>query len=102
MSTAFLQELQEIIDARLASGDAASSYTQRLATKGIMKVAQKVGEEGVETALAAVAGDDSDLLEESADLIFHLLVLLRVKQLSLTQVCEVLAERHQQKAASTT
>jgi len=100
MSTAFLQELQQIIDARLASGDAASSYTQRLASKGITKIAQKVGEEGVETALAAVAGDNSELLEEAADLIFHLLVLLRVKQLTLTQVCEVLAQRHQQKEPS--
>ncbi len=94
MSTAFLQELQDIIDARLADSDTASSYTQRLATQGMVKVAQKVGEEGVETALAAVTGDDSEVLEEAADLIFHLLVLLRMKQLTLAQVSAVLAERH--------
>ncbi len=70
------------------------SYTTTLFEGGIRHIAQKVGEEGVETALAAVAQEDSDLLGESADLIYHLLVLLRARGLSLTQVEELLRQRH--------
>jgi len=93
MSAEFLQQLEEIIDQRMASGDD-SSYTRRLIDKGLHKIAQKVGEEGVETALAAVSSDDEQLIEEAADLMFHLLVLLRVKNLSLAQVVTVLEGRH--------
>ena len=93
MSAEFLQQLEEIIDQRMASGDD-SSYTRRLIDKGLHKIAQKVGEEGVETALAAVSGVDEQLIEEAADLIFHLLVLLRVKNLGLAQVVAVLEGRH--------
>ncbi|MFV1998638.1 MAG: phosphoribosyl-ATP diphosphatase, partial [Acidiferrobacterales bacterium] len=57
-------------------------------------IAQKVGEEGVETALAAVAGDDEELLNESADLIYHLLVLLRSRKQELGSLIEVLKCRH--------
>ena len=57
-------------------------------------IAQKVGEEGVETALAAVAQDDAALLGEAADLLFHLLVLLRARGLSLAEVTALLRERH--------
>ena len=57
-------------------------------------MAQKVGEEGIETALAAVAQDDAELLGESADLIFHLTVVLRARGLSLADVAALLAERH--------
>lgn len=62
------------------------SYTTRLFEAGIRRIAQKVGEEGVETALAAVAEDDDALLGEAADLIFHLLVLLRARGLGLQDV----------------
>ncbi len=72
----------------------AGSYTTRLFDEGIRRIAQKVGEEGVETALAAVVQDDAALLGESADLVFHLLVLLRVRGLSLQDVSSVLQQRH--------
>jgi phosphoribosyl-ATP pyrophosphohydrolase/phosphoribosyl-AMP cyclohydrolase len=61
---------------------------------GIRRIAQKVGEEGVETALAAVAQDDEALLGEGADLVFHLVVALRARGLSLADVVAVLADRH--------
>lgn len=70
------------------------SYTTTLFASGVRRIAQKVGEEGVETALAAVAQDDAALLGESADLVYHLLVLLRARGLSLSDVNHVLAERH--------
>src|SRR3546814_12558141 len=62
------------------------SYTTRLFEQGAKRIAQKVGEEGVETALASVAGSNDELLGEAADLIYHLLVLLRAKGLELAQV----------------
>jgi phosphoribosyl-ATP pyrophosphohydrolase/phosphoribosyl-AMP cyclohydrolase len=70
------------------------SYTTKLFEGGIRRIAQKVGEEGVETALAAVAQEDADLLAESADLIYHLLVLLRARGLSLGEVEDLLRQRH--------
>ena len=70
------------------------SYTTRLFTDGVRRIAQKVGEEGVETALAAVAQDDEALLGESADLVYHLLVLLRARGLGLEDVEQVLRQRH--------
>lgn len=70
------------------------SYTTSLFEEGIRRIAQKVGEEGVETALAAVVQDDTALLGESADLVFHLLVLLRARGLSLQDVSSLLQERH--------
>jgi phosphoribosyl-ATP pyrophosphohydrolase/phosphoribosyl-AMP cyclohydrolase len=72
----------------------AGSYTTKLFDEGIRRIAQKVGEEGVETALAAVVQDDAALLGESADLVFHLLVLLRARGLSLQDVSSVLRQRH--------
>lgn len=72
------------------------SYTTRLLEGGIRRIAQKVGEEGVETALAAVAEDDAALLGESADLVFHLSVLLRSRGLSLDEMITVLKQRHAQ------
>lgn len=71
------------------------SYTASLLEKGTRRIAQKVGEEGVETALAAVAEPDSAVLSEAADLLFHLLVLLRARGLSLAQVTSVLQERQE-------
>lgn len=69
------------------------SYTTRLFEAGTRRIAQKVGEEGVETALAAVAQDDADLLGEAADLAYHLLVLLRARGLGWADVDQVLAAR---------
>ena len=69
------------------------SYTTRLFEAGIARIAQKVGEEGVETALAAVTAGDAELTGEAADLIYHLLVLLRARGLSLADVTTVLASR---------
>ena len=70
------------------------SYTTRLFESGIRRIAQKVGEEGVETALAAVAQDEAALLGESADLLFHLIVLLRSRGLALQDAVTVLQQRH--------
>ncbi len=69
------------------------SYTTRLFEGGIRRIAQKVGEEGVETALAAVAQDEAALLGEAADLLYHLTVLLRARGLSLEDARRVLAAR---------
>lgn len=89
-----LIELEETIVARLADADPAASYTARLAAAGVNRVAQKVGEEGVEVAIAAASGaSDEALLSESADLLYHLAVLLAVRGLSLTDVARVLAAR---------
>ncbi|MGL5758742.1 bifunctional phosphoribosyl-AMP cyclohydrolase/phosphoribosyl-ATP diphosphatase HisIE [Plesiomonas sp.] len=69
------------------------SYTARLYAKGTKRIAQKVGEEGVETALAAVAGDKNELINESADLLYHLMVLLQDQDLQLRDVIKRLRER---------
>jgi phosphoribosyl-ATP pyrophosphohydrolase/phosphoribosyl-AMP cyclohydrolase len=70
------------------------SYTTQLFDAGVKRIAQKVGEEGVETALAATAGDQEELANESADLLYHLLVLLRARDLSLADVVETLKSRY--------
>jgi phosphoribosyl-AMP cyclohydrolase / phosphoribosyl-ATP pyrophosphohydrolase len=90
---AFLAELERVIADRL-SVDRADSYTARLVREGIRRVAQKVGEEGVEVALAAASGSTEELTGEAADLLFHLMVLLRARGLSLTAVAETLRARH--------
>ncbi|MET0331567.1 MAG: bifunctional phosphoribosyl-AMP cyclohydrolase/phosphoribosyl-ATP diphosphatase HisIE [Dyella sp.] len=89
----FLAELDQLIAHRYAERPA-GSYTTQLFEGGLRRMAQKVGEEGVETALAAVAQDDAELLGEAADLLFHLAVLLRARGLGLEQVCAQLARRH--------
>ena len=90
----FLAELDALVAARHAERPV-GSYTTGLFEGGIRRMAQKVGEEGVETALAAVAQDDAELLGEAADLLFHLTVLLRARGLSLADVAARLAQRHQ-------
>lgn len=90
---AFLADLDALI-ARRERERPADSYTTRLFAAGAQRIAQKVGEEGVETALAGVAGDDAELLGEAADLVFHLLVLLRARGRSLADVAQVLERRH--------
>jgi len=92
-SSIFLTKLEKIIEDRLLEGDEAS-YTVRLVKEGIKKVSQKVGEEGVETALEGVAGNDEKLVEEASELVYHLLVLLKARHLSLSDVTDVLARRH--------
>ena len=89
---AFLAELERVIAERYKSRPK-GSYTTSLFESGVKRIAQKVGEEGVETALAAVAGDDDELLNESADLIYHLLVLLRSRNLGLEALIPVLKKR---------
>ena len=89
----FLAELSALVAQRERERPF-GSYTTKLFEKGIRRIAQKVGEEGVETALAGVAQDDPELLDEAADLIYHLIVLLRSRGLSLAQVVDVLVQRH--------
>jgi phosphoribosyl-AMP cyclohydrolase / phosphoribosyl-ATP pyrophosphohydrolase len=89
----FLAELDALVARRHAERPQ-GSYTTQLFDGGIRRMAQKVGEEGVETALAAVAQGDAELLGEAADLIFHLAVMLRARALSLTDVATILAKRH--------
>jgi len=89
----FLAELDALVAQRHAERPA-GSYTTKLFDGGMRRIAQKVGEEGVETALAAVVQEDEELLGEAADLIFHLTVALRARKLSLGDVVRVLAERH--------
>lgn len=90
---AFLAELDALVAQRERERPA-GSYTTRLFDDGVRRIAQKVGEEGVETALAAVAQDDAALLGESADLLYHLTVLLRARGLSLEDAVAVLKQRH--------
>ena len=87
-----LDTLQAIIRERLAA-DPDSSYVARLHAKGRAKIAQKLGEEAVETVIAAMAGDKAELTKEAADLIFHLLVLLAEAGLSLDDVRAELVRR---------
>jgi phosphoribosyl-ATP pyrophosphohydrolase/phosphoribosyl-AMP cyclohydrolase len=89
----FLAELDALVAQRHADRPE-GSYTTKLFDGGIRRIAQKVGEEGVETALAAVAQGDEELLGEAADLVFHLTVALRARGLSLADVAKVLAGRH--------
>ena len=90
---AFLSTLETVI-AKRAAEQPEGSYTARLFAQGPKRIAQKVGEEGVEVALAAVTEPDDKLISESADLVFHLLVLLKKRGLSLENVVAELAARH--------
>jgi phosphoribosyl-ATP pyrophosphohydrolase/phosphoribosyl-AMP cyclohydrolase len=90
---AFLAGLEKLIAQRDIDRPE-DSYTTRLFEAGIKRIAQKVGEEGVETALAAAAGDREELANESADLLYHLLVLLRASGLDLGEVTRILKSRH--------
>lgn len=89
----FLYQLEELLAAR-KTADPASSYTAKLYASGTKRIAQKVGEEGVETALAATVHDREELTNEASDLLYHLLVLLQDQQLDLTAVIENLRKRH--------
>lgn len=89
----FLAYLEKLIEGR-KTADPESSYTAKLLQGPLRRAAQKVGEEGVETALAAVAEGDDKLISEAADLLYHLMVLLAAKNLSLTDVINELKSRH--------
>lgn len=89
----FLFELEQLLASR-KSADPSSSYTAKLYHDGTKRIAQKVGEEGVETALAATVHDREELKNESADLIYHLLVLLQDQNLNLSNVIDILKARH--------
>ena len=86
--------LERTIQVR-AQADPNDSWTARLIAQGPKRAAQKVGEEGVETALAGAAGDEAELASESADLIYHLLVLLHARNMVFQDVLDVLARRAQ-------
>ncbi len=79
--------------AKRAAADPETSWTARLLAQGPKRAAQKVGEEGVETALAGAAGPDEEVASEAADLIYHLLVLLRSRHMVFQDVLDVLADR---------
>jgi len=89
----FLRKLESIIANRLEN-PTQNSYTSSLVEQGPKRVAQKVGEEGVELALAAVAGDRDEVINEAADLLYHMLVLLRSHGTELSKVVARLEERH--------
>jgi phosphoribosyl-AMP cyclohydrolase / phosphoribosyl-ATP pyrophosphohydrolase len=90
---AFLLELEQLIGQRIADKPD-GSYTARLYEQGMRRMAQKVGEEGVEVALAAISEPDDPFLGECADLLYHLLVLLRARSLRLDTVVEEMKHRH--------
>ena len=87
-----LGALERTVSAR-ATASPTESYTADLIATGVKRIAQKVGEEGVETALAGAAGDDAELCNEAADLLYHLAILLKARGLSFTDVTAVLATR---------
>lgn len=89
----FLYQLEQLLAER-KHADPASSYTAKLYASGTKRIAQKVGEEGVETALAATVNDREELTNEASDLMYHLLVLLQDQELDLGKVIENLRGRH--------
>lgn len=91
-SNAILARLEATVAAR-RQADPATSYVARLHTKGLGKIAQKVGEEGVETVIAALSGSEDELVGEAADLLFHLMVLLDARDVPLARVLDELARR---------
>ena len=89
----FIFKLASIIDDRYQN-PVEGSYVNRLRNKGLNKIAQKVGEEGVETVIAALNETETDLINEASDLVFHLLVLLKEKNISLETIAQNLESRH--------
>lgn len=92
----FLAKLEAVIAQRIADKPD-GSYTARIWAQGPTRMAQKVGEEGVEVALAAVTQDDDRLISESADLLYHLVLMLKSRNLSLARVVQELEQRHASK-----
>lgn len=89
----FILQLEDIIKTRYENPQE-GSYVNKLRNKGLNKIAQKVGEEGVETVIAAINQTEADLINEASDLVFHLLVLLREKGVSLETIAKNLEGRH--------
>jgi phosphoribosyl-ATP pyrophosphohydrolase/phosphoribosyl-AMP cyclohydrolase len=89
----FILQLEQIVADRYEH-PVEGSYVNKLRQKGLNKIAQKVGEEGVETVIAALAETETDLINEASDLVFHLIVLLREKGLTLETIAKNLEERH--------
>ncbi|MFE0584982.1 bifunctional phosphoribosyl-AMP cyclohydrolase/phosphoribosyl-ATP diphosphatase HisIE [Pantoea vagans] len=89
----FLYQLEELLASR-KTADPESSYTARLYASGTKRIAQKVGEEGVETALAATVNDRDELTNEASDLVYHLMVLLQDQDLDFSAVINNLRTRH--------
>jgi phosphoribosyl-ATP pyrophosphohydrolase/phosphoribosyl-AMP cyclohydrolase len=94
----WLAELSRIVAERAASGDE-SSYTRKLIDRGVERIAQKIGEEGTEVALAAVTRDATGCAEEIADLLYHIAVLMEVRDFSWDDVMTVLKSRHSDRSA---
>jgi len=90
--TQVLEQLERTVAARRAA-DPGSSYVAALFAKGMPKIAQKLGEEAVETVIAAMAGDRKGVVGEAADLLFHLIVLLAAAEIPLSEVLAELARR---------
>lgn len=91
-AAAILHRLEQVIAARKAAGPAAS-YVAQLHTRGLPVIARKLGEEAVETVIAALSGSNAEVIAECADLLFHLLVLLSAKDIPLDDVLTELARR---------
>ena len=92
----FLTRLAEIVRQRADAGDA-TSYTAKLLAEGPTRIAQKVGEEGVEVALAGALGDREGCIEETADLIYHLTVLMQARGFGWGDIAAKLRERHERR-----
>jgi phosphoribosyl-ATP pyrophosphohydrolase/phosphoribosyl-AMP cyclohydrolase len=92
----FILQLEAIVRDRYEN-PREGSYVNKLRAKGLNKIAQKVGEEGVESVIAAINQSEEDFINEASDLIFHLLVLLREKNVSLKTIGENLEKRHSEK-----
>jgi len=90
----FLSQLESVIEQRRTSSDGSKSYVASLFEKGINKIAQKVGEEAVETVIEAMDANDELFLYESADLLFHYLILLQAKGFTLKNIETELKKRH--------
>ena len=90
----FLNSLESVISSRKAQEQSDASYVAQLFEQGINKIAQKVGEEAVEVVIEAKDNNDNLFLEESADLLFHYLILLQAKNYSLSDVVKILKSRH--------
>src|SRR5437763_366556 len=95
MSTSTLHALERRIEER-AAANAANSYTRQLLARGAAYCAKKLGEEAIETVLAAAGEDRSRLIAETADLVYHLLVVLRARGVAIAEVEAALAQRMQQ------
>lgn len=89
-----LERLEAVVRDRLAAGEGATSYVASLAAKGRGKIAQKLGEEAVETVIAALTEDDAALTGEAADLVFHLTILLADRDIGWDMIAAELDRRH--------